>query len=162
VRQASGDAVGNNGRAAAPQKAGAKASLSPAGHYDGGAQCMVPSKPLGADVDGVTEPGPPRDAFATFASWHRSEEFWRAIWSNALSALLAALVIYVIGAVSGVFSRQPLVVAWWAIALWSIGVVANAARNPRMRGRGLVRGVVGCAVMVGVAVFLTYGYFGPR
>jgi hypothetical protein len=52
--------------------------------------------------------GPQRDRWTIFRLWHREEAFWRDFYLRTVSGLTVVLVVYLVGALTGVFTTQPL------------------------------------------------------
>lgn len=49
----------------------------------------------------------PHDSWHTFRQWHREPQLWREIYTRTVSALAAAIVIYLVAAISGAVTREP-------------------------------------------------------
>jgi hypothetical protein len=53
-------------------------------------------------------PRGPHPVWSTFVGWHREPTLWRDIYTRTVSGLVTVFVVYVVAAISGVVSRQPL------------------------------------------------------
>jgi hypothetical protein len=114
---------------------------------------------MGADTAGVTdcEQTPQPTGWSTFIGWHRDESMWKSIYVNTASTLLAALVVYLIGAVSGVFTRQPVPVLCVVFTVVEMGVLVVKLRRSsepgqlRLTAMAIVFGVVATVATSGWA-----------
>ena len=63
---------------------------------------------------------PPRDPWHTIRGWHGESTLYREIYARTVSALIAALVIYLIAAAAGVVTRKPLTIIGLVMLLPSL------------------------------------------
>jgi hypothetical protein len=81
----------------------------------------------------TSPPEKPRDHWDEFKSWHSGPALYREIYARTAATLLAAAVIYLIAAISGLVSVQPLAVVGVPLLVVGLGclvfsVVGTAKR----------------------------------
>ena len=75
------------------------------------------------DVSPEDESEPRRAWWTEFRSWHGDPQLYRHIYTQAMGALTAAFLIYVVAAMAGLVSRIPVVVVTGVAWLVVVGVV---------------------------------------
>ena len=82
----------------------------------------------------------------TFKGWHGDSKLWREIYARTVSALIAALVIYLFALATGVVSHRPAILVFAALTV--LAVLTTEVGDGKAGDRGFASECSVAAVMV--------------